>query len=126
MTFTAMRPKSSLENGRETSLWSDVQASSSISAFGLVSSDLYGSFAQVEHKAKGVKKVRFPNFIITHYDHVLANNVDFFEVPKIFDLDSADSHIIPLAVRGIIFLEIVREWERRLRCSPRHDGFSGR
>ena len=45
MTFTAMRPVSGLSNGREVSLCSVAQASSSISALSVVLSALYGSFA---------------------------------------------------------------------------------
>src|SRR5438552_3717889 len=45
MTFTAMRPVSGLSNGRETSLCSVAQASSSISALRVVFNALYGSSA---------------------------------------------------------------------------------
>ena len=45
MTLTAMRPDSGRSNGREMSLWSEAQASGSISAFRVVLSALYGSLA---------------------------------------------------------------------------------
>jgi hypothetical protein len=43
MTFTAIRPFVGLSKGRDVSLWSVAQASSSISALSVVLSALYGS-----------------------------------------------------------------------------------
>src|SRR5579863_5676 len=45
ITFTAIRPDFGFSNGREVSLFSVAQASSLTSAFSVVLSDLYGSFA---------------------------------------------------------------------------------
>ena len=45
ITFTAIRPDFGLSNGRDVSLFSDAQASSSISALSVVFRALYGSFA---------------------------------------------------------------------------------
>lgn len=45
ITFTAIRPLAGFLNGRDVSLLSVLQASSLISAFSVVFSDLYGSFA---------------------------------------------------------------------------------
>ena len=57
MTLTAMRPDIGFENGREVSLCGVAQASSLISTFNVVFSDLYGSLAPFVHDERAVENV---------------------------------------------------------------------